>query len=209
VAHKLPPGTEPHAYAPGTPEERNLRYNTRYIAPNGPTVLVGVLSMFLGAIGTLIIVLAPLYAMTHVWGWLLRWQEVVIPSGPRAMTAAVTSSAWWLCPTIAGGITLVVFFWWWGTLEPGGRRPGGPLMWLNPDNRDRGADRARLVSWVAMVAVGLALAMLAVPLLISWLASSTGPLGTIAHFLGFGARPTWSWSAAAAVFTAVIAVARN
>lgn len=209
VAHKLSPGTEPHAYAPGTPEERNLRYDTRYIAPNGPTVLVGVLSMFLGAIGTLIIALAPLYAMTHAWGWLLRWQEVLIPSGPRAMTAAVTGPGWWLWPAIADGITLVVFFWWWGTLEPGGRRPGGPLMWLNPDSLDRGADRARLVSWVAMLAVGLALAMLAVPLLISWLASSTGSLGTIAHFLGFGARPTWSWSAAAAVFTAVIAVAKN
>ena len=55
VAHDLPSGTEPHAYAPGTPEERNLRYNTRYIAPNGATVLVGVLSLLLGAIVTFIL----------------------------------------------------------------------------------------------------------------------------------------------------------
>ena len=81
-------------------------------------------------------------------------------------------------------------------------------MWLNPDNRDRGADRARLVSWAATLAVGLAVAMLAAPQLISWLTSSTGSLGTIAHFLGFGAKPTWSWSAAVALFAVVTAVAR-
>ena len=164
--------------------------------------------MLLGAIGTFVIVLAPLYAITHAWGWLLRWTNVLVPSGPHAMTAAVTGPGWWLWPAIAGGITLLAFLFWWGTLEPGGRRPGGLLMWLNPDSRDRGSDRARLVSWVAALTAGLAVAMLAAPLLISWLTSSTGSLGTIAHFLGFGARPTWSWSAVAAVFAAVTAVAR-
>jgi hypothetical protein len=208
VAHHLRPGTQPPAYAPGTPEERSLRYDSRYIAPDGSTVVVGVLSMLLGAIGTLVIVLAPLYAVTHAWGWLLRWTNVLVPSGPRGMTAAVTGPGWWLWPAIAGGITLLAFLFWWGTLEPGGRRHGGLLMWLNPDSRDCGSDRARLVSWVAALAVGLAVAMLAAPLLISWLASSTGSPGTIAHFLGFGARPTWSWSAAAAVFAAVTAVAQ-
>ena len=208
VAHHLPGGTQPPAYAPGTPEERSLRYDSRYIAPNGSTILVGVLSMLLGAIGTALIVFAPLYVMTHAWGWLLRWRGALIPSGPRAMTAAVTGLGWWLWPAIAGGIVLVAFLFWWGTLEPGRGRHGGPLIWLNPDSRDRGSDRARLVSWVAALAVGLAVAMLAVPPLISWLASSTGSLGTIAHFLGFGARPTWSWSAVAAVFAAVTAVAR-
>ena len=123
VAHNLPTGEEPHAYAPGTPEERNLRYNTRYIAPNGPTILVGVLSMLLGAMGTFVIALAPLYAMTHAWGWLLRWQDVLIPAGPRAMTAAVTGLGWWLAPAIAGGLMLIAFFFWWGTLEPGAGRP--------------------------------------------------------------------------------------
>ena len=52
VARYLPPGTRPHAYAPGTAEERNLRYDTHYIAPNVPTILVGVLSLLLGAVGT-------------------------------------------------------------------------------------------------------------------------------------------------------------
>lgn len=208
VAHHLPVGTQPPAYAPGTPEERNLRYDSRYIAPDGSTVLVGVLSMLLGAIGAAVIVLAPLYAITHAWGWLLRWANVLHPSAAHTMTAAVTHPGWWLWPAIAGGIVLVVFFFWWGTLEPGGRRPGGLLMYLNPDSRDRGSDRAKLVSWAATLAVSLALAMLAAPLLISWLTRSTGSLGTITNFLGFGARPTWSWSAALAVVAAVTAVAR-
>jgi hypothetical protein len=208
VAHHLRAGTQPPAYAPGTPEELSLRYDSRYIAPNGSTILVGVLSMLLGATGTPVIVLAPLYALTHAWGWLLRGQHVLIPSGPRAVTATVTSLGWWLWPVIAGGIVLFAFLFWWGTLEPGARRLGGPLMWLNPDSRDRGSDRARAVSWAAALAVGLALAMIAAPQLISWLTSRTGSLGTITHFLGFGARPTWSWSAGAAVFAAVTAVAR-
>lgn len=38
--------------APGTPEERNLRYNTRYIAPNGATVLVGLFSLLLAGAAT-------------------------------------------------------------------------------------------------------------------------------------------------------------
>jgi hypothetical protein len=80
VAHNLPPGTVPRAYSPGTAEERNLRGNTRYIAPNGATVLVGVLSLLLGAIVTFIIVTAPIYALTHAWGWLLRGQGVLVPA---------------------------------------------------------------------------------------------------------------------------------
>ena len=118
VAHDLPPGTVPHAYAPGTAEERNFRDNTRYIAPNGATVLVGALSLLLGAIVRSSSWPPPLYAFTHAWGWLLRWQGVLVPSGPRTMTAVVTGTAWWLPTVIAAGITLVLFAFWWLTLEP-------------------------------------------------------------------------------------------
>ena len=51
-------GRKQHAYAPGSAEELNLRYNTHYIAPNAATVLVGVLSLLLGAMVTFIVVLA-------------------------------------------------------------------------------------------------------------------------------------------------------
>ena len=211
VAHDLPPGTVPHAYAPGTAEERNFRDNTRYIAPNGATVLVGALSLLLGAIVTFIIVAAPVYAFTHAWGWLLRWQGVLVPSGSRTMTAAATTTtAWWLPTVIAAGITLVLFTFWWLTLEPSLRPATGSRWWtwLKPDDPDRSANRATVVSWAALLTAGLALAMLAAPPLISWLTRSTGSFGTVARALGFGVRPAWSAAAVAGLVAAVAAIAK-
>ena len=212
VARDLPPGTVPHAYAPGTAEERNFRDNTRYIAPNGATVLVGVLSLLLGAIVTFIIVAAPLYAFTHAWGWLLRWQGALVPSGGRTMTAAVTGTAWWLPSVIAAGITLVFFAFWWLTLEPPLGRPGPARVrwwaWLRPDDPDRSANRAKVMSWAALLTAGLALAMLAAPPLISWLTRSTGSFGTVARAVGFGTRPAWSFAAVTGLIAAVAAIAR-
>src|SRR5215469_3792143 len=50
VAHNLTRADGvPAAYARGTPEVDNLRNNTRYIAPDAKTMLVGVLSLLLGA----------------------------------------------------------------------------------------------------------------------------------------------------------------
>jgi hypothetical protein len=211
VAHDLPAGAKPHAYAPGTAEELNLRYNTHYIAPNAATVLVGVLSLLLGAMVTFVVALAPLYAVAHTWGWLLRGQGVLVPSGPHAASATVTGLSWWLTPVILAGITLALFVFWWLTLEPAGRRPSGGTGWLGslrPDGPDRGANRAARVGYAAAVAVGLAIAMLALPPLIAWLTRSTGSLGTITHFLGFSGKPSWSPAALAALVAAVAAVAR-
>jgi hypothetical protein len=123
VANDLAPDIEPRAYAPGTPEERNLRYNTRYIAPNGATVLVGLFSLLLGAVVTFVLATAPVYALAHCWGWLLRWQGALVPSGPHAMAAAVTGLAWWLPSLIAAGITAGLLVFWWLTLEPAERQP--------------------------------------------------------------------------------------
>src|SRR5262249_29421065 len=210
VAHDLPPGTVPRAYAPGTAEERNLRDNTRYIAPNGATVLVGVLSLLLGAIATFIIVAAPIYAFTHVWGWLLRWQGALVPSGSRTMTATVTGTAWWLPSVIAAGITLLLFAFWWLTLEPLSNRTARMRWWawLRPHDPDRSANGAKVVSWTALVTAGLAVAMLAAPLLISWLTHSTGSFGTVARALGFGTRPAWSLAAVTSLVAAVAAIAK-
>jgi hypothetical protein len=211
VAHNLPAGDEQHAYAPGTAEELNLRYNTHYIAPNVATVLVGVLSLLLGAMVTFVVALAPLYALAHAWGWLLRWQQVLVPSGPHAATAAVTGAGWWLAPAIAAAVTLVLFAFWWLTLAPVAGRAGGRarlLRSLRPDGPDRGANRAAWVGGAAAVTAGLAIAMLAVPPLISWLTRSTGSLGTITGFLGFGGKPSWSPAALAGLVAAVAAVAK-
>jgi hypothetical protein len=211
VAHDLPAEAVPRAYAPGTPEERNLRDNTRYIAPNATVILVGVFSLVLGALVTFIAAVAPLYALAHVWGWLLRWQGVLVPSGTHSLAAAVTGFTWWLPTVVAAGIMLSLFALWWLTLAPAVRSLGLPApwwAWLKPYDRDRGANRARLVSRAAALTAALALAMLAAPPLIAWLTGSMGPLGTIAHFVGFGARPSWSLATLAGVITAVTAAAR-
>jgi hypothetical protein len=214
VAHDLragpepPADTEPPAYAPGTPEESNLRDNSRYIAPNVATVLVGVLSLFVGAIATFVIVTAPLYALAHAWGWLLRRQGVLVKSGPHTMTAAVTGTSWWLVPVVGAGLMLVLFVFWWATLEPLIPVSVPRWAWVNADNPDRSANRARLVSWAAVLTAGVALAMLAAPPLISWLTRSTGSFGAIAHYIGFGGRPTLSLTALAGLIAAVAAVAR-
>jgi hypothetical protein len=233
VAHNLPAKDKHTAYAPGTPEERTLRLDTGYIAPDGATVLVGVLSLLLGVIFTFIVALAPVYALAHMWGWLLRSQGVAVPSGTHAISAHVTSVGWLLPLAIGAGITLLLFMFWWWTLHPyregevwpwlawldrrcglvwGGRlvRLARPTRrnWPMLNDRDRGSNRAKVVSWVAILTAGLAVAMLAIPPLISWLNRSNGPLGTIAQSVGFGGRPTWSLPALAALISAVAAVAK-
>jgi hypothetical protein len=194
------------AYAPGSAEERNLRFDTRYLAPDGPVISTGVLSLLTGVIAILVTVLAPLYAVTHAWGWLLRWRHALVPAG-QSMTADVTATAWWLVPVAVAGVAVLLFGWWRARLEPGG---GGPrlLAWRWPEDRDGEADRAWLVSLALLAATGLAIAMLATPEVIAWLSSVSGALGAIARFIGFGPRPTWSWSAAAGVVTAVIVVGK-
>ena len=237
VAHNLPAKDKHTAYAPGTPEERTLRLDTGYIAPDGATVLVGVLSLLLGVIFTFIVALAPVYALAHMWGWLLRSQGVAVPAGKHVISAHVTSVGWLLPPAIGVGITLLLFMIWWWTLHPYVRkRKVSPwltwLAWLERrfrlvwrgrlerlvrlvrrnwpklNDRDRGTNRAKVVSWAAILTAGLAVAMLAVPPLISWLNRSSGPLGTIAQSVGFGGRPTWSLPALAALISAVAAVAK-
>ena len=96
VAHGLEqsaagPGADPAGlppYAPGSPEEQHLRDNSRYLAPDAKTVLAGVLSLLFGVAVTLVLVLTPLFAVAHVWGWVLRaggaLTYTVAPAFPRA-----------------------------------------------------------------------------------------------------------------------------
>ena len=180
------------AYARGTPEEQNLRNNTRYIAPDAKTMLVAVLSLLLGAAVTCVLVLAPLYAFAHAWGWLLREQGVLTWSHGQA-SASVTALPWLLPTAIAAGITLILFLYWWGTLVSGG--PG------------RGEHRASAVGWAAAVTAGLALIMLAAPPAIAWLYHSTGALGTVVHFFGFGGSGPRSVAALTGVVAAIATLA--
>jgi len=180
------------AYARGTPEEQNLRNNTRYIAPDAKTMLVAVLSLLFGAAVTCVLVLAPLYAFSHAWGWLLHARGVLTWSHGQA-SASVTALAWWLAPAIVAGITLILFLYWWGTLVSGG--PG------------RGQRRARAVGWATAVTAALALLMLAVPPAIAWLSHSGGALGTVVHFFGFGGSAPRSVAAFTGVVAAIATIA--
>ena len=182
----------PAAYARGTPEEQNLRNNTRYIAPDAKTMLVAVLSLLLGAAVTCLLVLAPLYAFGHAWGWLLHEAGVLAWSHGKA-SASVTAWTWWLAPAVAAGITFGLFLYWWGTLVSGG--PG------------RGQHRASAVGWAASVTAGLALLMLAVPPVIAWLDKSTGALGTVVQFFGFGGLGPRSVAALTGVVAAIATLA--
>jgi hypothetical protein len=185
---------EPHAYARGTPEEENLRNNTRYLAPDAKTMLMGVLSLLLGAVVTFILAIAPLFVFGHAWGWLLRDQGVLAWSKQAGAAASVTAWTWWAAPAAAAGVTLVLFLGWWATLGSGS--PG------------RGTKGARWVGRSASVTAILGLLMLAAPPLIARLYHSTGALGQVVRFFGFGGSGHWSPAALVGVVTAMAAVAR-
>jgi hypothetical protein len=156
------------------------------------------------------------YALAHAWGWLLRWQGVAVPSANHAVSAHVTAVSWWPWPVILAGVTLALFVAWWLSLHPHGTRDldgGGQarLPWwvyLKPDDRDSAGNRAVVVTWAAILAAGVAAAMIGVPLLISWVVRASGPVGDLARAIGFGARPSWSLPALAGLVAAVGAVAK-
>src|SRR5262249_11784210 len=82
-------------------------------------------------------------------------------------------------------VTLALFAYWWATLGSGG--PG------------RGTGRARWVGWSAGITAAVALLMLVVPLVIERLYHSTGALGTVVQFFGFGGPGDWCAAAPAGV----------
>ena len=192
VRKDLDGSTDGPAYEPGSAEEQHLRENTRYIAPDAKTVLVGILSLLLGVAVTFTLVLAPVYALSHLWGWLLRSQSVLTWTHAGA-TASVTAWSWWLAPAVAAGLTLILFTWWWATLP---RQGAG-----------HGAERARWTGWAAFITAVLALAMLAAPPAIAWLYHSTGTVGTIAHAIGFGGSGHWTFGTLSGLATALVAAA--
>jgi hypothetical protein len=198
------PAAEP-AYAPGTPEEQHLRDNTHYLVPDATTLLLGVFSLLVGVVVSLALVLAPVFAAAHAWGWLLRGQAVLCPgsapgcAAPGPWTASVTAWTWWLAPAILGGLAFIAFWWWWLTLAP--RRT---------DRRDRSQPLASLVGWAVLVAAAAAVAMLLVPLLLAWLTRlSPGPFTSLVDDLGFGSGRKWTPAALAGVVAAVIAISQS
>jgi Patatin-like phospholipase len=200
----LGPGAGRPAYAPGTPEEQHLRDNTRYLAPDAKTLLAGVLSLLLGVAVTLVLVLTPVFAVAHVWGWILRSTGTLAyataaHSGAPHWTASVTAQAWWISPVIAAGVTLVVFLWFWASLVPGSRQREGHSQLL-----------ASALGWAAFLTLMLALAMLAVPELIAWLSGPhSGALKILLNDLGFGTGAAWTPAALTGFVMAIVAVSQS
>lgn len=211
VAHGLEqaaaePGAGPAglpAYSPGSPEEQHLRDNSRYLAPDAKTMLAGVLSLLFGVAVTLVLILTPLFAVAHVWGWVLRaggaLTSTVAPHSPTAqMTATLTATTWWIWPVIAAAVTVVIFLRWWVTLIPGAR------------GQEHSNVAVKRLGWAAFITVSLALAMFAVPAIIAWLSGShAGALKTVLDDLGFGTGAAWSPAAIGTFVAAVIAVSQS
>lgn len=187
------------AYAPGTVEERNLRNNTHYLAPSAGVALAGIMSMLAGVVITSILVLAPLYALTHAWGWLLRWQAVLTPSGEHGLAAAIHPWAW-ILPAAVAAVTVALFAWWRVTLAPHDLASSAQ----DPDMRVTSA-----VAWGTSAALALATLTLAVPFAAAWFFSSSGVTGSIVHFFGFGSGISWTPAAVAGLIAAVAASAKT
>ncbi len=194
----------PPAYAPGSPEEEHLRDNTRYLVPDAKTLLAGVLSLLFGVAVTLVLVLTPVFAVAHVWGWLLRSRGVLTDTvtahtHTAQWMATLTGTAWWIWPVITAGVTCVIFLWWWVTLIPG------------PRGQERHTQIAvRSLGWAAFVTLMLALAMFLVPPVIAWLSGShSGALKAVLDGLGFGSGPGWTPPAVGGFVMAVIAVSQS
>ncbi|HEY0932506.1 MAG TPA: hypothetical protein VGD91_02080 [Trebonia sp.] len=192
-------------YAPGSPEEQHLRNNTRYLAPDAKTMLAGVLSLLFGVTATLTLVLTPVFAAAHAWGWLLRSRHVLAyttaagGSRPPQWTAALTALSWWAWPALAGTVTFGIFLWWWATLRPG------------PDGEGRQSQLAvRALGWATFLTVVLTAAVFAVPGVVAWLSSSrSGALRTVLDDLGFGRGAGWTPAAIGGFVAAVITVSQS
>jgi hypothetical protein len=208
VAHGLredgvaPTGARP-PYGPGTPEDQHLRDNTSYIAPDAKTLLAGVLSLLFGVMVTLVLFLTPVFAVAHVWGWILRstgtltYASAASRSGTSHWTASVTAVGWYIWPVIAAGLTLFIFLWFWASLVPDSREREG-----------RSNKLAKALGWGAFLTFMLALAMLAVPELIAWL-SRAPSLQAVLGDLGFSAGAAWTPAVIAGFVAMVVAVGQS
>ena len=74
LAGDLPP------YAPGSPEEQRLRAHTRYLVEDPRTAAIGIVSILYGLLLNLVPLLAILYVVGKLLGWLLHAWGVLTPS---------------------------------------------------------------------------------------------------------------------------------
>lgn len=212
-SHGLP---DSPVYAPGSPEERQLRTRVSYPEPGPARWPTEVLTLLFSVTATLLVVLPPVFAAAHVWGWILRSQGVLTPP-PTARSAewtvSLTSLSWWIWPVAVAGAAVVNFVEWRVTLPPDiPDLRGDP--WPSPHGRRSARPRrrrvaVRAVDWAALAALLLAAVMLVVPALTAWVSGPhSGVLKTVLDDLGFGSGATWAPFAGGLVL-AVVAVSQS
>jgi hypothetical protein len=188
-------------YTPGTPEEQHLLNNAKHLAADAITLPATVLMLLFGVAITMLLILTPLFAVAHAWGWLLRSQGVLTPPGAAQSTHWTVSltATWWNLPVLAATYALGFFLVWWVSLSPG---PDGT------EPRSRGPFRT--LNWALLVTLVLATAMLAVPAAIAWLSGPhSGTLKAVLDNLGFASGARWTPAALTGFVVAVVAISQS
>jgi hypothetical protein len=227
-------GRDPEsAFALGTPEERHLRQNTRYIAPDAPTTLFGVAALLLGIIVNLITVGVPLLFVSTLLGWALRGAGLL----RLGRAATVNQPAWlWLAcfgPLIVGTVICWVMYLFAPTRDREilvGRRfrasvdlahspdepPSWPVLAWRKFHRQDLAGRWAAVAWVlARLSIVAVAAFLVAPLVIRYLwqvgspGSSPDAWSQVVEWFGFGHHGTHPLVTVPAVIGTLAALART
>jgi hypothetical protein len=221
------------AFALATPEERHLRDNTRYIAPDAPTSLFGVSVLVLGIVVNLITVGVPLLFASTLLGWALRGAGF-LRLGPGAQ-AHLPTWLWLTCfaPLLAG----IAMCWLMYLFTPArdqeilvgrrfraavdlshypGRPPSWPVQaWRKFRNQDL-AGRSAIVAWALARLSAVAVAgFLVAPLVVRYLWHTGTPSGSpsawsqVVQAFGFGDHGAGPLVTAPAVIGALAALART
>jgi hypothetical protein len=151
-------------YAPGSPEEKWLRGNSRYLLPDARVALYGGVRLLFGIAVNLLFLLAWIFIFSHALGWYLNSRDLLgglnIGDPFSAMHFA------WVGPMVLAGAGLLL------TLFLGEHQPWGKIAWL-------------LVIGAVVLALGLLVAPRAIEGLYETGLHNDGPVGTIVRSAGF------------------------
>src|SRR5262245_41439898 len=107
VAAESPARPEPRdVYRPGSPEENQLRDNSRYLLPDGKTALWGGVRLFGGLLFNLVLLVGWVYVAGHILGWLLHSWGVL--TGLRTGEPSASIGWAWIAPAALVVLSLLL-----------------------------------------------------------------------------------------------------